>query len=40
MRDRLIHHYFGTNLEIVWDIIINKLSELKASMEKINKETK
>ncbi|MCP4283009.1 MAG: DUF86 domain-containing protein [Gammaproteobacteria bacterium] len=21
MRDRLIHHYFGVNLDIVWDVI-------------------
>ena len=22
IRDRLIHHYFGVNLDIVWDIIL------------------
>ncbi|MGC9367660.1 MAG: DUF86 domain-containing protein [bacterium] len=29
MRDRLIHFYFGVNLEIVWQTIIDKLPELK-----------
>ena len=38
MRDKLIHQYFGMNLEIVWDVVINKIPELKASIEKIHKE--
>lgn len=29
MRDRLIHAYFGVNYYLVWDVVINKLSELK-----------
>ena len=28
MRDRLIHDYIGVNYSIVWDVIINKISEL------------
>lgn len=28
MRDKLIHHYFGVNWEIVWDVIKRKLPEL------------
>jgi len=28
IRDRLIHHYFGVNLDIVWDIITTDLPEL------------
>ena len=24
-RDRLIHHYFGVNLDIVWQIVIDEL---------------
>jgi uncharacterized protein with HEPN domain len=24
-RDRLIHHYFGVNLDIVWQIVVNEL---------------
>jgi len=29
MRDRVIHHYFGVNFEIVWTIIKEDLPELK-----------
>jgi len=28
MRDKLIHHYFGVDYELVWDIIENELKEL------------
>ncbi len=28
MRDRLIHHYFGVNLKMVWGVIENRLDEL------------
>ena len=35
MRDRLIHHYSGVNWEIVWDVIIDKLAELKAQIARI-----
>src|SRR5205085_2522381 len=28
-RDKLIHHYFGIDYDIVWDIIENKLPDLK-----------
>lgn len=28
MRDRLIHHYFGINLDIVWQVISTELPEL------------
>jgi uncharacterized protein with HEPN domain len=28
VRDRLIHHYFGVNLDIVWDIIKVELPSL------------
>jgi uncharacterized protein with HEPN domain len=28
MRDKLIHHYFGVDYELVWDIIENELEEL------------
>lgn len=28
MRDRLIHHYFGINWEIVWGVVQEKLPEL------------
>ena len=32
MRDRLIHHYFGTNWEIVWDVIQTKLPSLQKQL--------
>ena len=32
LRDILIHDYFGIDDEIIWDIIINKLSELKTNI--------
>lgn len=35
MRDKLIHRYFGVNLEIVWDAVKEKLPELKGKMKKI-----
>ena len=27
MRDKLIHHYFGVNLDVVWDTVVNVLPE-------------
>jgi uncharacterized protein with HEPN domain len=38
MRDKLIHKYFGVNLELVWVTIKNKLPELKNQILKILKE--
>jgi uncharacterized protein with HEPN domain len=38
MRDKLIHEYFGVNLELVWVTIKNKLPELKEQILKILKE--
>lgn len=35
VRDRLIHHYFGVNLDIVWDIIKNELPRLKSQVDEI-----
>lgn len=29
LRDKLIHHYFGVNLKIVWDVVQEKLPGLK-----------
>ncbi|RME43155.1 MAG: DUF86 domain-containing protein [Caldilineae bacterium] len=28
MRDKLIHHYFGVDYEIVWDVVTNKIPVL------------
>ena len=35
MRDRVIHHYFGVDYEIVWDVAVNKVPELREQMEAI-----
>ncbi len=32
-RDRLMHHYFGINQEIVWQIIVQDLPKLKKQIE-------
>lgn len=37
-RDVLIHDYFGVDWEIVWDIIQNKLPDLKSNIEEILEE--
>lgn len=33
MRDKLIHEYFGVDLEIVWETILHDLSSLYAAVE-------
>jgi len=42
LRDILIHAYFGIDIEIVWDVVQNKIPGLKDQMllikSKINKE--
>jgi len=30
MRNRLIHGYFGVDYEIVWDVVVSKVAELRA----------
>ena len=35
-RDRLIHNYFGVDIEIVWQIVIVELSDLAVQIEKIS----
>ena len=37
MRDKLVHDYFGVNLDILWDVVESKLPELKAKLEQMNK---
>lgn len=39
-RDVLVHSYFGVDLEIVWDIVKNKLPDLGKKMAGILKEKK
>ncbi len=35
VRDKLIHHYFGVNLEVVWYIIKNDLPPLREEIQRI-----
>lgn len=35
VRDRLIHHYFGVNLDIVWQIATAELAGVAAQLDKI-----
>lgn len=35
LRDKLIHHYFGVDYEIVWDTLKNEIPELKDWLEVI-----
>jgi len=34
LRDKLIHEYFGVNLELVWSTIKNKLQNLKSKFQR------
>lgn len=40
MRDKLMHHYFGIDLKIVWKTIQEDIPMLKKEMGKIKKELK
>jgi uncharacterized protein with HEPN domain len=35
MRDRLVHQYFGVNLDVVWQVITEELPELDPVLESI-----
>lgn len=35
MRDRLIRSYFGVDYQLVWDVVSEKLPELKRSIQRI-----
>jgi len=37
VRDRLIHHYFGVNFDIVWDIAKKELPAITLQVEEILK---
>jgi len=39
-RDKLIHGYFGIDLEMAWSIVKNDLPELKAKIRKIIEDSK
>jgi hypothetical protein len=33
LRDKLIHDYFGVNLELVWDVVIQDVPRLRVQIE-------
>ncbi|MFB6276395.1 MAG: DUF86 domain-containing protein [Halothece sp.] len=33
LRDRLIHNYFGVNLDIVWQIVVQELPKVSSQLE-------
>ena len=33
LRDRVIHHYFGVNWDIVWDVVVNKVPEMRTQFQ-------
>ena len=35
MRDRLIHDYFGVDYQLVWDVVQNRIPELRAQIMSI-----
>jgi uncharacterized protein with HEPN domain len=37
MRDRIIHDYFGVDFELVWDVVRNRVPELREQMASILK---
>ncbi|MHB1330032.1 MAG: HepT-like ribonuclease domain-containing protein [Gemmatimonadales bacterium] len=35
MRDRLVHDYFGVDLDIVWDVLQTKIAPLRDQVQRI-----
>jgi uncharacterized protein with HEPN domain len=35
MRDKVIHHYFGVDYEIIWDVAVNKIPVLREQITEI-----
>ena len=35
MRDIIIHHYFGVEYDIVWEVVTKKMPELNSKLKKI-----
>jgi uncharacterized protein with HEPN domain len=35
MRDRLIHNYFGVDYELVWDVVRNRIPDLRRQLSEI-----
>jgi len=39
LRDVLTHEYFGVDVEILWDVIENKLADLETAVRKLKGQT-
>ena len=39
MRDRLIHDYFGVDYELVWDVVKNRIPELRTAVMRLLNDT-
>lgn len=39
MRDKLIHEYFGVDLQIVWNVVKQELPPVKPAIEELVRET-
>ncbi len=37
LRDKLVHHYFGVNLDIVWNIAKQELAQIIPKLEEISR---
>lgn len=40
LRNRIIHHYFGIDYDIVWDVVINEIPALKKQLSIVIKNLK
>jgi len=40
MRDKLVHDYFGVNMDILWDVLTTKLPALFGQIDRMLKDTK
>jgi len=40
LRDKLIHHYFGVDYALVWDVVKNELPDLKKKLTPLVEEEK
>jgi len=40
LRNRIVHEYFGVDLQIIWQILKNNLPSFKKSLKKIRSELK
>ena len=36
LRDIVVHHYFGINKDIVWDVVVNKIPQLLVQLKQVS----